>query len=273
MPADESERTEEQKAQWLLAQLLEWHRREDKSAWWEYYRLCELTDQELQEDRSALGGLVYVDVVGETKRSFIHRYRFPLQDHAIKPERTVHDPRTQDSAGTVVAIDERALTIDLKRVKSSTVPHPTALIPHDIINAKVLRESLLQLGSWVAENGIDGPGPFKAARDLLLRKPPRLRGATLGDLIASNRESTEVAKQVALALDNTVLPIQGPPGSGKTYTGARMIVELVRNGLKVGITAVSHKVISKLLEETCAAAREAGVKPKGNTKSGQRRWL
>jgi uncharacterized protein len=38
-----------------------------------------------------------------------------------------------------------------------------------------------------------------------------------------------------------------------------MIVELVRNGLKVGITAVSHKVISKLLEETCTAAREEGV--------------
>jgi predicted RecB family nuclease len=287
LPADENERTEEQKAQWLLAQLLEWHRREDKSAWWEYFRLCELTDQELQEDRSALGGLVYVDVVGETTRSFIHRYRFPLQDHAIKPERAVHDPRTQDSAGTVVAIDERALTIDIKRVKSSTVPHPTALIPHDIINAKVLRESLLQLGSWVAENGIDGAGPHtplsvggesvttpqalpqrwresqhQAARDLLLRKPPRLRGTTLRDLAVANQESTEVAKQVALALDNTVLPIQGPPGSGKTYTGARMIVELVRNGLKVGITAVSHKVISKLLEETCAAAQEAGVKLK-----------
>lgn len=262
VPADENERTEDQKAHWLLAQLLEWHRREDKSAWWEYFRLCELTDQELQEDRSALGGLVFVDVVGETKRSFIHRYRFPLQDHGIKVERTVHDPRTQDSAGTVVAIDERALTIDLKRGKSSKVPHPTALIPHDIINAKVLRERLLQLGSWVAENEIDAPGPFKAARDLLLRKPPRLRGTTLRDLAAANQESTEVAKQVAVALDNTALPIQGPPGSGKTYTGARMIVELVRSGLKVGITAVSHKVISKLLEETCAAAGEAGVKLK-----------
>lgn len=259
IPADEQERTEEQQARWLLAQLLEWHRREDKSAWWEYFRLCELTDQELQEDKSALGGLVYEGVVGETKRSHIHRYRFPLQDHAIDRARNVHDPRTQDSAGTVVGIDERALTIDIKRVASSKVSHPTALIPHDIINAKKLRESLLQLGSWVADKGIDASGPFKAARDLLLRKPPRLQGNTLRDLVAANQESTEIAKQVALALDNTVLPIQGPPGSGKTYTGARMIVELVRNGLKVGITAVSHKVISTLLEKICAAAREAGV--------------
>jgi uncharacterized protein len=51
-----------------------------------------------------------------------------------------------------------------------------------------------------------------------------------------------------------VLPIQGPPGSGKTYTGARMICELVRHGSKVGITGTSHKVIGNLLRAVLAAA-------------------
>jgi uncharacterized protein len=266
VPEDESERTDERKAQWLLAQLLEWHRREDKSAWWEYFRLCELADQELQEDKSALGGLIYEGVVGETKRSLIHRYRFPLQDHAIDRAPSVHGPRTQKGVGEIVEIDERMLTIDIKRGASSLVPHPSALIPHDIINATVLRESLLQLGSWVADNGIDAPGQFRAGRDLLLRRQPRLGGDTLRDLLTENPESIEVAKQSALALDQTVLPIQGPRGSGKTYTGARMIAELVRSGLRVGITAVSHKVISKLLKDTCEAARVAGV----NLKAFQR---
>ena len=63
LPEQESEWTNEQRAQWLLAQLLEWHRREDKSMWWEYYRLCTLSDDELIEDKNALGGLVYVGVV------------------------------------------------------------------------------------------------------------------------------------------------------------------------------------------------------------------
>ncbi len=53
-----------------------------------------------------------------------------------------------------------------------------------------------------------------------------------------------------------MLPIQGPPGAGKTYTGARMICELVRNRKKVGITAMSHKVIRKLLDEVVKAAKE-----------------
>src|ERR1700737_3824598 len=51
----------------------------------------------------------------------------------------------------------------------------------------------------------------------------------------------------------------GPPGSGKTYSGARMIVELVRDGRRVGITAVSHKVITNLLREVCRHAVQVGV--------------
>ena len=63
----------------------------------------------------------------------------------------------------------------------------------------------------------------------------------------------------SLPRQTSVLPIQGPPGSGKTFTGARMIVELVRQGRRVGITAVSHKAISNLLREVCSAATAADV--------------
>ena len=67
------------------------------------------------------------------------------------------------------------------------------------------------------------------------------------------------ALRLALALDGGVLPIQGPPGSGKTYTGARMITAMVNAGLRVGVTANSHKVIRNLLDEVCRAADEFGV--------------
>jgi uncharacterized protein len=51
-----------------------------------------------------------------------------------------------------------------------------------------------------------------------------------------------------------MLAIQGPPGSGKTFTGARMICQLVKAGKRIGVTAVSHKVIRNLLD---AVSREA----------------
>ena len=142
---------EEQRARWLLAQMLEWHRREEKSAWWEYFRLCELSDDELQEDKTALGGLEYVGEAGRIKRSVIHRYRFPPQDHAIDRALEVRDPRTQKSAGDLIAIDDHNRTIDLKRGATSSVPHPTALIPFDIVDSEVLRSSLLRVASAVAD--------------------------------------------------------------------------------------------------------------------------
>ena len=56
------------------------------------------------------------------------------------------------------------------------------------------------------------------------------------------------------ALDHSVLPIQGPPGAGKTHAGAHMITELVRANRKVGIVALSHKVIRNLLKKVVEIA-------------------
>jgi len=260
-PDDEAEWSEEQRARWLLAQMLEWHRREEKSAWWEYFRLCALSDDELQEDKAALGGLEYVGEAGRIKRSVIHRYRFPPQDHAVDRALEVRDPRTQKSAGDVTGIDDHNRTIDLKRGATSSVPHPTALIPFDIVDSEVLRSSLLRVASAVADSGMVGLGMFQSARDLLLRRGPRSLDDMAGPLVGANGCLTESARQLVRSLSSQpcVLPIQGPPGSGKTYSGARMIVELVRDGRRVGITAVSHKVITNLLHEVCRHALEAGV--------------
>jgi uncharacterized protein len=84
-----------------------------------------------------------------------------------------------------------------------------------------------------------------------------LRGETIESVRSKSESLTEAGKLLALVLENSTLPIQGPPGSGKTYIGARMILELVQNGRRIGITATSHKVICNLLKEVCKAARES----------------
>ena len=117
------------KAEAILAQMLEWHRREEKSTWWEYFRLCALSDDELEEDKSALGGLTFVGEAGHIKRSIVYRYSFPPQDHAIDRALEVRDPRTGKNAGKVVEIDDHNRTVDLQRGASSPAPHPTSLVP------------------------------------------------------------------------------------------------------------------------------------------------
>ena len=48
-------------------------------------------------------------------------------------------------------------------------------------------------------------------------------------------------------LNNSYLTIQGPPGTGKTYISAKIIIELIKEGKKVGVTSNSHEAIKNLL--------------------------
>ena len=208
--ADPAVRTPEQHARWLLAQLLSWHRREDKSTWWRYFHLLDLTDEERIAETDALAGLEYAGEVAQEKRSIVHRYRFPPQEHDIDPGTTVIDPATRRSPGTVVAVDNRAGTIDLRRAVASEVPHPTSLVPREIVDTPEQRASLLRVGDWVAEHGIDADGAYRALRDLLLRRPPRLRGGA--PLHVPREPGAGAARRLAPLLDQSYLAVQGPPG-------------------------------------------------------------
>ena len=76
--------TSPEAATWLLAQLLDWHRREDKPEWWAHFSRLEQSDDELVDDPESIGELEYAGVVGEVGRSLVHRYRFRAgQEHKL----------------------------------------------------------------------------------------------------------------------------------------------------------------------------------------------
>ena len=68
VPADVAERNSEEHARWLLAYVLDFHRREEKALWWEYFRLSDLSAEDLLEERVGLSGLKLVNVVGGTAK-------------------------------------------------------------------------------------------------------------------------------------------------------------------------------------------------------------
>ena len=284
LPVDDAELDGDQQARRLLAHLLEFHRREDKSMWWELFHRCDFTEEEHVESRATLGALTYDGEAGQVKRSVIHRYRFPEQPHEIEVGDSPKNPDTAESdelkrgaCGTVVALDETAGTIDLKRGRSSSVPHPAALVPFDRVPNTVLRESLARVAEAVVSGGLAADSPRRAAFDLLSRVPPRMEipasranasGFGVPEGLAAQGEAPLAAVQrIAPRLDLSVLPVQGPPGSGKTYTGALMILDLLAGGKRVGVTANSHKVISNLLAAVCAAADGSPVEVRGIQKA------
>jgi predicted RecB family nuclease len=276
VPADAAERTEDQAARWLLAGLLDWHRREAKPQWWAWFTLRNASPDELFESPDALAGLVFVSDRETIKQSLVTRYRFdPAQEYKLKVGDAPIDPATGASAGTVHDLDPAAGTIDLLRGPTRQGTHPAALIPSPPLDTKIQREALGKVADQVLAAGLDGSGPYRAVRELLLRRPPRIVGMPEGTALAPDgTDVVATARDIALRLDQTVLPIQGPPGSGKTYTGARMIVALVAAGKRVGITATAHKAITNLVDAAVEAAAlegvDLGVIQKGTIDSGSR---
>lgn len=55
-------------------------------------------------------------------------------------------------------------------------------------------------------------------------------------------------------LDSSYLAVHGPPGTGKTFTAARVIADLVtQDRWLVGVVAQSHAVVEHLLDQVVAA--------------------
>jgi AAA domain len=254
IPADSRERNDEQRGQWLLAQLLDWHRRENKATYWEGYRLADLDNEDLLEERAGLAGLKLLKRVPAEVKTPVDRYSFEKQETEARCDKDLY--YKGERFGCVVGVNLAEHTVDVKKSKKTAELHPAAVYVWDRpFEVREHAEALFRIGTWISKNSVDASGPFRAGRDLLLRKPPRLlNGQKLNPLASEKPENT--ATRVALALEHSVFAIQGPPGSGKTYTGARMICELVKQGRKIGVTALSHKVIRNLLDTVIEAARE-----------------
>jgi len=252
---DPDARTPEERARWILAHLLEWHRREGKAGWWDFFRLADLPAEDLRGEKNGLVGLEHVERIPQGKSLPVDRYRFPAQDHDVRPGRDLFVTKDQE-LGTVEEIDLAARTVDVKKRRVSVDLHPEAVFAHDNVPTKPVPAALERIARDVAERGMGAPGRFRAARDLLLALPPRLATSAEGDLARAGESTRDAFTRLALDLDGGVLPVQGPPGTGKTYTGARVICALVRAGQKVGIAGPSHKVIRELLDKVVEAARE-----------------
>jgi uncharacterized protein len=237
----------------LLADLVQWHRREARPGWWDYYRLGDLDEDELPDDGTALGPLSAPELVGTEKRSRLWRYTFDPQDTRVRVGATVHDIDDHERAGTVVELDAVGGTVVVKRQAEPKAPRGFG--PPGPIDDGVLRDAVAAAGEDVlagrpglAQALLDGRVPAGTAlragetpADAVLRVGTSLGGTVPGGTVPGG---TVFGGTV---FDGTVLAVQGPPGSGKTTVGARLIRALLDAGKTVGVTATSHAVIGNLL--------------------------
>jgi len=240
LPGDVADYTAEQRGRWLLANTLDWHRREKKAVWWEHFRLRVLSADELLDEKAAISGLELIGAVDGKGRVPVHRYRFPPQDTELRGGEDLRNVGGEE-LGTVQAISLGEREIDIKKMKKTATVHPVAVYAHEVINTDVLAESLMRIGEYVASHGIEGNGPYQPARDLLLRTGPRIG---VHPLRLEGETTLDAALRIAPLIEGGIFPIQGPPGTGKSYTGARMICALLQARKRVGITTIQREGVT-----------------------------
>src|SRR5699024_6932596 len=151
---------------------------------------------------------------------------------------TACDARQHEAAGVVTEIDPGAGYVVLKRGKGTEPATPGGLVVNSVVGTDAQQASLLRL----AEDTLAGKDTMGLA--LLEGRVPggmTPRPVALGSDVLET--SGEVVRRVGAQLERQVLPVQGPPGSGKSHSGKALIRDLLGAGLRVGVTANSHAVI------------------------------
>ena len=215
MPDDLAGATDEQRALWLMAQLVDYHRREDKPVWWAFFERRGMSAEELVEDAESIGDLRPVAGVEPEaeKRSLVYTLEFPVQEHRLHPGADAIDPATGRGAGTILSIDDVAGRLRLSRGKNrADDPLPRALIPGRPYDTKRQRAALRRLAAQVDSDGMTGAGPYRALRDVLQRALPRVAGLEPGAPLQGESVELDQAKEIALGLDRQ-LPLH--PGAAR----------------------------------------------------------
>lgn len=249
-----------------LAWVLEFHRRESKPVFWRLFDRLGLSHEELLDDSECLAFCQRTNREAfkptPRARNLAYEYRFdPSQEFkgASKQFYLLGEENEKGERLKVAHVpDESDLENGLIVVQSKQEPKTIiSLVPDEYVNPTPIPQSIDQVVKEYETEGLQRC----AILDFLTRSKPVIKGHTDGPIVTSNdpEERLEQIIQAIKNLDNSYLTIQGPPGSGKSYTGKHVIAELVKAGYKVGISSNSHKAINNLLLSTARHCNEEGI--------------
>ncbi len=113
--------------------------------------------------------------------------------------------------------------------------------------------------------------PANPAWDLLLRRPPRLSDGS--ELPGLGDDAVATLTSGVTALDRSYLAVQGPPGSGKSWSAAQVIRDLVRDHCwRIGVVAQSHAVVEHLLDGIVGHGLDPDLVGKSDPRNPLRAW-
>jgi uncharacterized protein len=177
--------------------------------------------------------------------------------------------------GKIVEIHGDRLTFERVTTVANADFQPNAIFEDKFVRAggkqDAVKAHALALASAWRSPRYEAPEGHPAL-DLLMRRQPSLKHGRL--LAVEGDDYLPALIHAVENLDQSVLAVQGPPGSGKTYLGSRTIAHLVAQGKRIGVVANSHSAVENLL----AGCVEAGIsgdqiaKQKKKEDTGAKAW-
>jgi predicted RecB family nuclease len=284
---DPSLRSAEQIAVAMVNAARGYHQREDKPYWWAHFDRINnpidewgdqadvfvvddaevITDWHLPD--RARKPQRWVRLTGTLATGELHDRPFALYDPP-SPAGTSDDPERRGCAGVDVSgcddwADPGSVLIIERQPKDAPTYHqtPVALTPGAPFKTTAQRAAIDETARQIARTLPDLPA--NPVTDILLRRPPRTRNHAA---LPRGGEIVDDITRALLDLDSSYLAVHGPPGTGKTYTAARVIARLVNeHRWRVGVVAQSHAVVEHLFADLMAEGVSPDVvaKKKGRT--------
>lgn len=250
-----------------LAWALEFHRRESKPVFWRLFDRLGLTHEELLDDSDCLALCERTARApfkpGPRSRNLAYEYRFDPTQEFKEPTKQYYLLGEENEKGKGVKVtylpEESDLENGLISLQASLEPKSIiSLIPDEYVSPNPIPDSITQVASDYQAGIVQRSAIF----DFLNRAKPCIKGHIGGPIITGNSPEERLKQiiQTVGNLDNSYLPIQGPPGAGKSYTAKHVIATLVKSGYKVGISSNSHKAINNLLLSTAVYCNEHAIK-------------
>ena len=270
-----AERTADQTAIALAAAAIDFHRREKKSFWWAHYDRLISPVEDWQDSRDVfVVNAVEIERDWHTEgrqrkaRRHLKIHATPSPGSSLKGKSQVFlvypeaSPNLIDSPEPGNRIPVNCRIIDVisdstfiveELVGKTDLQHsfiPEAVTPGTPPRTKNIELAIRAWGQRLLESY---PNLHRdPALDILRRQSP------FSMPLDSVEPNTAIKKivEALLTLELGNLAVQGPPGSGKSYSGGHVIAELVQtHGWKIGVVAQSHATVLNLL----ASVHKAGL--------------
>lgn len=250
----------------VLADVMDFHRREQKPMWWRMFDRAAALPEDRRDDQGCIEGIQDDGPCASEKQSLVQTYRFdPSQECKLGKEDKVRFTHNLDATFTLAEIDTSAGRLKLKIGKKSldakcagVFSAQGSLLADEFVSPAGIPDALSSVATGHLSGNLHPP-----VAALLERRQPAAAMQVAGE------PTIDAAIRVTDLMSGGCLVIQGPPGTGKTFAASRVITALLANNKKIGISSNSHKAVVNLLKACGEAAQQSGTRLQGIKVGGE----